>query len=148
VDSNLLLVYCVGSVARSRVAEEKVTRHYGAADFRVLDEFFGHFDRILTTPNIMTEVSNLSRRLRADVWQLVLLWMKESFFDFVREEYVNSMAATKHLLFDELGISDATIGICADNGHLVVTDDLELSLRLEALNLPCVNYTRCLRPID
>ncbi|MBU1753132.1 hypothetical protein KKG56_04655, partial [bacterium] len=60
VDANLLLVYFLGSFNPQLILQYKRTKIYTLEDFYVLCQFIKYFDRLITTPNILTEVSNLS----------------------------------------------------------------------------------------
>lgn len=145
LDSNLLLVYCVGAIDPSRIPSEKVTRQYNSNDFRVLNHFVGRFDRILTTPNIITEVSNLSGRLREDTRTILRLWSRNKLVKVLQEKYVPSVAAFRHDAFERYGLTDAAVSICGMDGSLTLTDDLDLSILLQKQESDCIHYTNALR---
>jgi hypothetical protein len=63
------------------------------------------------------------------------------------EHYVQSLTSATHPLFVQLGIMDAVIGVLADQGVLVLTNDLDLALILESRKCDCVHYDRILRPL-
>jgi hypothetical protein len=148
VDSNLLLIFCIGSLDPSLVQREKGTREYTLADFSVLQEFLRGFRRLRTTPNILTELSNLTGRLRNDVRKRVTLFIREKTVDAAwQEDYIATSEATLHYTFEQLGLTDASIGVLSDRGLLVLSNDLNLSLILESRGGDCVHYDRTLRPI-
>ena len=65
IDANLLLGYLVGSIHPRHLANcRATTRYFGEADFPLLNRFLIQFDRIITTPHVLTEVSNLGGRLQ------------------------------------------------------------------------------------
>jgi hypothetical protein len=68
VDSNLLLLYFVGAYDPERISTFKGTysRGFSEDDFNLLFRLIALFEKIVTTPNILTEVSNLSSQLRKD----------------------------------------------------------------------------------
>ena len=142
VDSSLLLVLCVGVLDRNRVSQEKGTREYTPEDFDILSDFLGRFPRRFATPNILTELSNLSGRLREDMRFLFRLWMREELFAQLEEQYVPTKDAMLHFVFERLGVTDATISIIADQGILVLTSDLNLSIMLESRKLDCILFRR------
>jgi hypothetical protein len=72
VDSNLLLLFLVGSCEVSLIRRFKRTRQYAEEDYEILVDMLRRFDRIVTSPNVATAVSNLGSHLRDD-------W-RESFF--------------------------------------------------------------------
>ena len=61
VDSNLFLLHLVGLINRQRIASFKRTDTYTEADFDLLERLLGLFDRLFTTPKVVTEVSNLGK---------------------------------------------------------------------------------------
>lgn len=60
VDTNVLLLFFVGKYEPLLIAKHKRTRQYSIEDFQILEKFLKLFqNRIITTPNILTEASNL-----------------------------------------------------------------------------------------
>jgi hypothetical protein len=147
LDSNLLFVYCVGLLEPSLIGKEKGTREYESRDFQLLYDIVGAFDHILTTPNVLTEVSNLAGRLREDIRLLFRLFIRENLLTILDERYVISEDAAKHSVFAPLGLTDAVVSILAERGMLVVTNDLNLRVMLESFKFDCVHYDRDLRPL-
>ena len=63
IDTNILLLYFVRLFDRSWVERFKRTRgRYSAQDFDSLTDIVLKFDRIVTTPNVLSELSNLSNQ--------------------------------------------------------------------------------------
>ncbi len=140
VDSNLLVLYIVGSVNIKRITGFKRTAKYLPADYRLLTDVMGQFHEICTVPQVMTEVSNLTDMdgrekvlARAALRQIIARTV---------ESPVPSGVAAEHALFLPLGIADAAIASAAkEMDCLVLTDDLPLYVRLIASGLPAINYT-------
>jgi hypothetical protein len=64
IDANLLLGYLIGQINPSLLARcRATTRYFGPDGFPLLDRFLRQFTRCVTTPHILTEVSNLAGRL-------------------------------------------------------------------------------------
>lgn len=63
IDSNLLILLLVGMTAKQSISSFKRTRMYSPEDFDLLVDFTKPFNK-LTTPNILTEVSNLTSYFR------------------------------------------------------------------------------------
>ncbi len=59
LDTNILLLHLIGSLNRDYVASFKRTQTFALEDFDTLQLFLGRFSIFSTTPNVMTEVSNL-----------------------------------------------------------------------------------------
>jgi hypothetical protein len=63
VDTNLLLVYFVGAFDPALIPKFKRTRMYTLEDHPLLVRVLGFFEKVVTTPHILTEVSNLAGQL-------------------------------------------------------------------------------------
>lgn len=139
VDTNLLLLYCIGSHNRGLIPGFKRTARYTQGDFVILDRFLASFSRIITTPNILTEVSNLSGGLTGDV----LLRFRSDFrnrIELLDESYCSSRAASADRHFARLGLTDAAIVTACKENHLVLTDDFPLAQVLQSRGVDVVNF--------
>ena len=63
IDSNLLLLLFVGLRDRDRIQKFKRTAQFTIRDFERLAAFIRRFKEVVTTPSILTEVSNLLGQL-------------------------------------------------------------------------------------
>jgi rRNA-processing protein FCF1 len=140
VDSNLLVLYIVGSVNIKRITGFKRTAKYLPQDHRLLTDVMGEFHEICTVPQVMTEVSNLTDMdgREKDLGREAL----RQIISRTVESGVSSSIASEHALFSPLGIADAAIASAArELGCMVLTDDLPLYVRLIASGLPAINFT-------
>ncbi|MDY7005349.1 MAG: hypothetical protein SWX82_15810 [Cyanobacteriota bacterium] len=64
VDTNILLLFFVGSVNKKRISKFNRTEQLLPEDYDVLVEIISYFSKIVVTPNIITEVSNFINQLR------------------------------------------------------------------------------------
>jgi len=138
VDSNLLLLHLVGLTNRHRIPSFKRTGTYTEADFDLLERLILLFDRLFTTPQVVTEVSNLGKLYGREF---------DAFRDLLRrtvevwdEQLIDSRTATHHPLFARLGVTDAAIAVCCSQGPLVLTDDLDLYGALTTRGMPAINF--------
>src|SRR5690349_21025753 len=60
MDANLLVLYLVGRTNKGRIPTFKRTQQYTIEDFELLDLLAASFQRLVTTPHVLTEVSNLA----------------------------------------------------------------------------------------
>lgn len=127
LDTNILLVYLVGCVNPQLIKTfPKTNSRYCPDDFKILDDLLRNFTKFTTTPNILTEVSNLGSHLNGAA--------KEQFFEFLSkfiqmttEKYVPSAEISQDWFFIEFGITDRGIFELAKTEYLVITDDFRLS---------------------
>ena len=65
VDTNLLLLFLIGSYRVDLIRRFKRTQRYFPDDFHLLRRFLSEFRQIVVTPHILTEVTNLALQLPA-----------------------------------------------------------------------------------
>lgn len=141
VDSNLLLLYLVGGFDRTAIAGFKRLQAYEVADYDLLCRLLSYFDRIIVTPNILTEVSNLAGHLRQDVREAFFMWLAVRLATSeVAERYIESNRASARTDFRRLGLTDMAIGVVAASNVPVLTDDVNLYLHLTAHKADVLNF--------
>ncbi len=140
VDSNVLVLYVVGSVNIARISQFKRTAKYIPADYSLLTTIMREFAEIYAVPQIMAEVSNLT-----DLHGIEKLAAPETLKHLIHgvvEPEVSSATASLSLLFLELGLTDAAIAeVALAHDCLVLTDDLPLYLWLTTIKVSAVNFT-------
>ena len=92
------------------------------------------FSVLYTTPNILTEVSNLGGKLGREFFVTLGVMVA-----ILHEEYCNSKVAASSAAFGKLGLTDAGIISVAANGCLVLTADWPLYQTLQHQNVDAVN---------
>jgi hypothetical protein len=92
IDSNLLLLYLIGKFEPSLIRSFRRTQQFSEAEFQLLTRFVGLFDKVLTLPNILTEVSNLAGQLPEDTASEFRESFRES-IDLLDERYCESSVA-------------------------------------------------------
>jgi len=146
VDTNLLLLYFVGSFDPQEIPRFKRTRTFVTEDYATLLNFLKWFEKIVTTPNILTEVSNLSghlpKHLRADYFQVFARGIR-----LLEEHYCSSANISEMEEIKWLGLTDAGILHLAQDKYLVATDDFKLSQYLEKKGIDVLNFNH-IRPLN
>ncbi len=143
VDTNLLVLYAVGTVNPNRIETFKRTSKYKKGDYNLLVRVLGSFKTWYTVAHVLAEVSNLidlsgPERLQA---RLIL----KTTISLLDEVNMPSSLAVEDNLYQDLGLVDAAIGAVARaNGCAVLTDDLGLYLRLSRDNVTVFNFTHLL----
>lgn len=139
IDTNLLLVLLVGALDPEHVERFKRTRAYTRADYALLLAFAGGYRRLLTTPNILTEVSNLLGQLGEPLRRRALLALG-ALTATLEERYLASETLVVDPSFPALGLADTSIIAAASEGVTVLTEDLALYLRLASTGVDVVNF--------
>lgn len=141
VDTNILLLFLVGSLDLKLIAKHKRVNQFTVQDFHLLDQLLRRFGAILTTPNVLTEVTNLAMQIGGAakerlVTLLAALLQKGAFEEHVAE----SKEASKVKEFRRLGLTDAGIIHLTRKEWTVLTDDLHLYLALQGRGLEAINF--------
>ncbi|PYQ67084.1 MAG: hypothetical protein DMF53_02330 [Acidobacteria bacterium] len=139
VDTNILLLYIVGSISPDRIARHKRTDTFTVEDFLLLDRVLRQFGGIVVTPNILTEVSNhlgqTDEKTKTKLW--ALLGALVPVFD---ERHIQSREAVGVAEFSRLGLTDASILACPPQDLTILTDDLHLYLALQRRGAEVINF--------
>ena len=139
VDTNLLLLYFVGLFDPTRISTFKRTASFSVDDFQLLARLLTLFQRVVTTPNILTEVNSLSNQLPEHV--------KDTYYPVfstivttLEEYYVPSATAVSLAGFLRFGLTDTAIEELAQNRYLVLSDDLKLTVHLQTNGVDAINF--------
>jgi hypothetical protein len=145
IDTNLLLLYFIGAHDPDRIPKFKRTMAFTIDEFWFLVKFLEIFDKLVTTPNVLTEVSNLSGQLAED--------LRGPFYsDFasripsLEEHYVTSVDASSLAQFNKFGLTDSGIVQLVKDEYLVLTDDLRLVGYLQNRGIDVINFNH-IRPL-
>lgn len=125
IDSNLLLLKFLGQVDLQIIPRFKRTQRFSFEDFGLLEAYSQSFEVLVTTPNILTEVSNLSNQLPYE-WKLAVLENLGRQVRLLSEEHVPSTKAAKNDDFSKYGLTDTVILLLAKEKYQVLTVDLPL----------------------
>ena len=100
---------------------------------------------IITTPNILTEVSNLSNGIPEVERKAYFASIARQLL-ILKEEYLGSISALASR-WARFGLTDAGIAVIAKNRYLVLTDDFRLSQALQTEGIDTLNFNH-LREIN
>jgi hypothetical protein len=128
IDTNLLLLYLVGKTNPGRIANFKRTSRYTVEDFDLLGQIVEQFRTLVTTPHVLTELSNL-RDLQGEE--------RPAF----RSGFVRTVEQATDPSFDRLGLTDAAIASLSRHSYLFLTDDLNLYLTLLERGVDAINFS-------
>jgi hypothetical protein len=141
VDTNVLLLLLVGSINPKLITNCKITTNQGfdEADFNVLCAFVGKFQKIVTTPHILTEVSNHADKIKGGDHKKIfgqLISLIEQF----DEHAESTKILVKSDAFIRFGLTDTAISSLASKNFLVLTVDLPLVGYLQGKKADVINF--------
>lgn len=139
VDTNLLVLLIVGSLDLQQVERFRRTRAYSLEDYSLLAAFVAGFKRLLTTPNLLTEVSNLIGQLAEPLRRRAL-----EALGILTGQFEERFHASRELVLNQsfplLGLADASVILAVDETVTVLTDDLDLYVRLSSSGVNAINF--------
>lgn len=139
IDTNLLLLFFIGLFDTQKLSSFKCVQKFTVDDYLLLVEFSNRFERIVTTPNILTEVSNLSGQVNGKLKQNYFATFATK-IDLLDECYVQSTEVGRAPEFVQFGITDVGIQQLANKTYLVLTDDFRLSQYLQSQSIDTINF--------
>ena len=141
IDANLLLLLVVGSVSRDAITRHRRLRAYTQDDYGILIDLVAQVERVLVTPNTLTETSNLlglhGEPERSRFFERLRFIIEET-----EEIVVASAGAANNDAFTRLGLTDAALLEVATEETPVVTVDLDLYLAASSSDpASAINFT-------
>jgi rRNA-processing protein FCF1 len=146
IDTNLLLLLLVGSLNPSLIQKEKITANQGfdEADFNQLRDFAIKFQKLVTTPHILTEVSNHADKIgganKGEFFQQFI-----SLIEKLDERSESSKLLAKTDAFVRFGLTDTAISRLANRNCVVLTIDFPLSGYLQSKGVSAINFNNVRR---
>jgi len=139
LDSNLLLLLVVGRLDPDRIVKFSRTSMFTKKDFDTLKHLVSSFSRIVTTPNVLTEVSNFVGQLENPA-RKQCFGLLSTIIDVLEERFITSADATADRAFLRLGLTDAAILRLADSPYPVLTTDFDLWRHLSDRGIDALNF--------
>lgn len=143
LDTNLLLLYLIGSYDIDLIGANNLTTNYTKNDFKLLKAKLEIQNPIYITPQILAELSNQSTFFKEPALSeyFGLIIQKLSNFN---EGYIKLKDILKNVdLLPKIGFTDVSIFELAKNENFVVlTDDFELYGRLNSSGYNSLNFAQ------
>lgn len=139
IDSNLLLLLVIGDYNPKIIQKYKRTCQFVEEDYYTLKYLLDLFGKIITTPNILTEVSNLSGSLEGKGKGECFLKFKGR-INLLSEDFCPSTEAADCRHFPTIGLTDSVILKISQRKLLVLTEDATLTTILQHNNIDVINF--------
>lgn len=138
IDSNLLILQLVGDYQPSLIGKGR-TSGFAFSDYELLTRLISGFDVVVTTPHVLTEVSNLAGQLP--------LWVRENLFrDFavmiavLEEQFVPARQVVTSGHFAHFGLTDLALAHLAKGRITVITSDSRAAAYLSAAEAEVIDF--------
>lgn len=139
LDTNLLVLMVIGLTDPMQIERFKRTPAYTRADYELLRDFVNGYRALVTTPNVLTETSNLAGQLSEPLRGSALAVLA-GFIGGAEERYFASRTLTEEGVYLQLGFTDAAVKHAAGERVSILTDDLPLYGRLAAEGAEVFNF--------
>ena len=125
LDTGLLMLFVVGASDKQLITKHRRLRAFQQNDYDTLINKIGHVDKLLVTPNTLTEASNLldhhREPERSRIFESLRIFIEEQ-----EEIVVISKTASQRKEFTRLGLTDAVLLEVISNSNPLITVDLQL----------------------
>jgi hypothetical protein len=139
IDANLTVLLFVGATDRSYIRKHKRLDTYDETDFDILCAEIDKFAKIVFTPNMLTEASNIMRQIADPIRSRICATMAR-FVGQVEERVVGSRQAVLRKEYIRLGLSDCVLLDVLQSESTLLTADFDLYFAATSLGLPAINY--------
>jgi hypothetical protein len=134
IDTNILLLYIVGSIDISLIRDFKRTANFSENDFERISKFIDYFDLKITTPHVLTEASDFIDN-RQHLQAVLKVYIENT-----KEIFLESLDLSKKDAFLKFGLADTSVTYTARDNYLILTDDRPLygfliNSQIDAVNL-------------
>jgi hypothetical protein len=139
IDTNIFILFLAGQINENRI--ENYTRNslYTKEDYYFLLNILSNFDRIITSPNILTEVDNILNRITGEDKYRYLLLVKTIYKQTI-EKYIKTETVSQNWFFGALGITDSAILMMAKESELLISGDSSLCDYAKSLNIKTFDF--------
>lgn len=125
VDTNLLLLLVVGGTPS--IKNFKRTNMYDSTDYDLLLRMVDPFKKLVVTPHILAEVSNLANGLHGSLLDDFFETLKRSLASTIFEIHKPAVEISENYSLSPYGLADVGIMAVAKDNYLVLTDDLRVA---------------------
>lgn len=139
VDSNVLVLFLAGKINAGRIGQYCRNNLYGKDDYEYLVTLIGAYDRIVTCPNVLTEVDNLLNGITGDD-KYEYLKLTKAIYQSSIEKYIASLQASQNSYFDDLGLADSVVLLMAQECDLLISADSRLCDYAKAFGMKVFDF--------
>ena len=139
IDSNIFILFLVGQINENKIKDYARNSIYSKEDYYFLLNILSKYDRIITSPNILTEVDNILNRITGDDKYRYLAIVKDIYKQTI-EKYLETERVSQNWFFDILGVTDSAIIIMAKECDLLVSGDSTLCDYAKSLDIKTFDF--------
>ena len=138
IDTNALVLFVLGTVNEGYIGKHKCLSIYSLEDYSYLINLISRSCRIITSPNVLTEVDNLCNRLKGDdKYRYIKIFREIS--NSYQEKYRETKKIVKDELMWDIGLTDVVLIDIAKKSDLLITADSSLSDKARAEGIKVID---------
>ena len=143
VDTGPLILLLAGYYNYDSIGKSKLTAEFIKRDFDILTSFLSKFRKIIVTPHVLSEVSNLiNTRVHKSDFADFIEKIIENLSDF-KEVYVQKDEIISREELKKVGITDTGILLaCERDNNLILTKDFRFKGLCISKGLPVIHFDR------
>lgn len=142
LDTNVMLLFIFAVFMPEKIEGSKRLAKYDRAAGELLLRYVQRFDRVIATPHVLAETSNLARQnVRGWMWTALSEHLFPLFCSNDGRVVLRAvdLARIKFAAFHDLGLTDAVIAATIGD-NLLLTDDLDLYIAVTGAH-DAINFT-------
>lgn len=139
IDTNIFILFLAGQINENKIGRYTRNSLYSKEDYYFLLRILADYDRIITSPNIFTEVDNILNRIQGEDKYRYLILVK-TIFKQTLEKYIKTETVAENWFFDSLGITDSSILMMATDCDLLISGDASLCDYAKSLNIKTFDF--------
>jgi hypothetical protein len=140
LDTNLLLLFIVGSVAAERIGAISRTDEFDQSDFEVLLAVLNDFRYTVTTPHVLSQTSDLLGKGVTGELEASLRRRLHQVAVVTHERFVTARKLGNDAFALPYGLADAGVIEAARSGCTVLSTDVALCNELQRRGLEAKNF--------
>ena len=134
IDTNALLLLILGTINKRNIGNHPRLSVYTNSEFYAISELLGKNTRLVSSPNVWTEVDNLCNNIRGDdkiKYQTVLREIIKNSF----EKFISSETGVELENFYYIGLTDSIVIELAKTCDILISGDSKMSDYARALGI-------------
>ncbi|GHU87425.1 hypothetical protein AGMMS49944_30390 [Spirochaetia bacterium] len=139
IDTNIFILFLVGQINENKIKNYTRNSLYTKEDYYFLLNILSNYDRIITSPNILTEVDNILNRITGEDKYKYLVLVRTIYKQTI-EKYIKTDIVSQNWFFDSLGITDSAILMMAKESELLISGDSSLCDYAKSLNIKTFDF--------
>jgi len=125
IDTNVFILLIIGMINPKKIPDNKRTSIYNETHYNKLVDILAKYDKVYTSPNIVTEIDNLLNKTSGEDRYKYFKIIQE-IINKSTEKYLASSEVVKNWYFQNVGITDSIVLLLGADSDLLISGDSEV----------------------